>query len=73
MLAEQAGDAAEVPEHNTSPPLRDDGLNRSVVKFFWQQLAEPSDPEEWKGRDGVIVRIRRRMGAGAPSREACVK
>ena len=38
-----------------------------MVKFFWQQLGKPTDPEEWKHRNGVISVIRRRMGAGAPA------
>ena len=41
--------------------------NRVVVKFFWRQLGSPTDPEEWKDRNGVISVIRRRMGADAPA------
>lgn len=45
----------------------DHGLNRLVVKYFWQQLGSESEKSEWHGRDGVIAAIRRRMGAGAPT------
>ena len=45
---------------------RDEYENRVVIKFFWKQLGSPTDPEEWKQRDGVISVIRRRMGKGAP-------
>ena len=48
-------------------PVRDEYENRIVVKFFWKQLGQPTDPEEWKYRDGVISVIRRRMRKGAPT------
>ena len=37
-----------------------------VVKFFWKQCGSPTDEAEWKGRNGVISLICRRMGAAAP-------
>ena len=46
---------------------RDEAENRIVIKYFWKQLGSPTDPEEWKERDGVIGVIRRRMGKGAPT------
>ena len=53
-------------EEDTEQPARDEYENRVVVKFYWKQLGKPVDPDEWKGRDGVISVIRRRMGKGAP-------
>ena len=54
----------EAEEQDDAAP-RDEHMNRVVVKFFWTQLGKPTDPEEWKHRNGVISVIRRRMGAGA--------
>ena len=64
--------AIEARERGREPAPEDDDVphdeaeNRVVVKFFWRQLGSPTDPDEWKRRDGVISVIRRRMGAGAP-------
>ena len=58
-------------EEDSSPVAANHYENRIVVKFFWQQLGSPMDPDEWKDRDGVISVIRRRMGKGAPSMETC--
>lgn len=74
LAALEAADGAE-PDLQEGPEDEeravDHGENRIVVKFFWQQLGSPADPDEWKGRDGVISVIRRRMGKGAPSARAC--
>ena len=63
-------DEAEESEDEVET-VRDDATNRVVVKFFWNQLGKPTDPETWHGKGGVISLIRRRMGAGAPSVHAC--
>eukprot|EP00966_Prymnesium_polylepis_P074773 1734959-Prymnesium_polylepis.1 len=62
----------EEPEEDAAAE-RDDGVNRVVVKFFWQQFGKVTDPIEWKGRGKLISLIRHRMGAGAPCRDACFR
>ena len=57
----------EGADDDVETATRDDYTNRVVVKFFWTQLGKPTDPDEWKHRNGVISLIRRRMGAGAPA------
>ena len=41
------------PEPEEDDLERDEYENRVVIKFFWKQLGSPTDPEEWKQRDGV--------------------
>jgi hypothetical protein len=41
-------------------------MNRMAVKVFWQQMKKPTDPAEWRGRDGVIaVMLQRRHSESA--------
>ena len=61
-LARLKGRQQPEPEpEDEADASRDDYTNRVVVKFFWQQAGKPTDPAEWKHRNGVISVIRRRM------------
>ena len=71
LISAKKATLAESPQSNDNgdePVQHDDYENRIVVKFYWKQAGCPTDPEDWKWRDGTISFIRRRMGKGAPAR-----
>ena len=56
----------EEPEEDAAA-VRDDGINRVVVKYWWMRFGKVTDRNAWQGKNGVISLIRQKMEEGGVS------